>query len=277
MARWTIRRGMNWIAGIALVLTGYVGLVRSGGLGGLLTVPCCTFELSPTGQCARKEMNLLLGVLAYESRTGHFPTGTWPNPDLPPERRLSWYAAILPEIEYQEYSEALDRGQSWDAPVNSPVAGSRIALLDCPQGALPPPAGPVPTPYTGIAGLGADAPTLPKGHPRAGVFGYDRQTTLKDITDGASFTMIVAESGRVGGSWLQGGPATVRGLDPTDQPYLGAGRPFGGLHPRPGANVAFADGSVRFLSATIHPRLFEAFSTIAGGEGMPQDVFVISH
>ncbi len=34
--------------------------------------------------------------------------------------------------------------------------------------------------------------------------------------------------------------------------------------------VAFADGSVRFLRETIDPKVFEAISTIAGGEGLPQ-------
>ncbi len=84
--------------------------------------------------------------------------------------------------------------------------------------------------------------------------------------------MVLAESGRVRDSWLAGGPATVRGLDRTEQPYIGPGRQFGGLHVATsgsqGVNVAFADGSVRFLPATIDPRIFEAISTIAGHEDL---------
>jgi len=125
-----------------------------------------------------------------------------------------------------------------------------------------------PTPYIGIAGLGTDAPLLPKGDPRAGVFGYDRQTTIADIKDGLGTTMLVAESGRMSGSWLAGGPATVRGLNPDEQPYLGPGRQFGGRH-RGGAMIGLADGSVRFVSESIDPKVFEALSTIAGGEKIP--------
>jgi prepilin-type processing-associated H-X9-DG protein len=132
----------------------------------------------------------------------------------------------------------------------------------------------MPTSYVGIAGLGTDAPFLPNGHPRAGVFGYDRQTTLKDLKDGASCTMVVTESGRVRTSWLEGGPATVRGLDTADLPYIGPGRQFGGLHRTSGANVAFADGAVRFISDTIDPRIFEAISTIAGGEHVSPDALI---
>jgi prepilin-type processing-associated H-X9-DG protein len=55
--------------------------------------------------------------------------------------------------------------------------------------------------------------------------------------------------------------------------YIGPGRPFGGLHHGSGANVAFADGSVRFISQTIDPRVFEAVSTISGGKKVPRDVW----
>src|SRR5262249_20698315 len=100
----------------------------------------------------------------------------------------------------------------------------------------------------------------------------ERQTTLADITDGAANTMAVAESGRVRGLWLAGGPATVRGLDTAGLPYIGRGRQFGGGHPS-GMNVAFADGSVRFVNDTINPRVLEALSTTAGGEVLPAGVF----
>jgi prepilin-type processing-associated H-X9-DG protein len=79
---------------------------------------------------------------------------------------------------------------------------------------------------------------------------------------------MLAESGRVTGSWLQGGPATVRGLDPTIMPYIGPGRQFGGLHDGV-AVIAMADGSVRVVSESIAPKTFDAFSTIAGGEEVP--------
>jgi prepilin-type processing-associated H-X9-DG protein len=54
----------------------------------------------------------------------------------------------------------------------------------------------------------------------------------------------------------------VRGLDPAGSPYLGVSQQFGGNHPD-GANVLFADGSVRFLESSFDPRHFEAIATIA--------------
>ncbi len=66
--------------------------------------------------------------------------------------------------------------------------------------------------------------TLAPSHPRAGVFGYDRVTQMQDVTDGASTTMMLAETATASGPWTAGGPATVRGLDPNRQPYIGHAR-----------------------------------------------------
>ena len=76
---------------------------------------------------------------------------------------------------------------------------------------------------------------------------------MADIRDGTANTMMIAETGRVSGSWIQAGPATVRGLDPASQPYIGAGRQFGGQHGG-GVLVAMADGSVRRIDASISPK-----------------------
>jgi prepilin-type processing-associated H-X9-DG protein len=126
-----------------------------------------------------------------------------------------------------------------------------------------------------------DAAILPGADRRAGVFGYDRRTMLKEIKDGLENTLLILESARDNGPWAQGGPATVRGLDPADQPYLGTGQPFGGTHfaenslfgrgKSIGCNVAMADGSVRFLHETTPPHILEALVTIAGGEEIGDD------
>jgi hypothetical protein len=57
----------------------------------------------------------------------------------------------------------------------------------------------------------------------------------------------------------------VRGLNPARTPYVGPKRQFGGLHTG-GAWVAMADGSLRKVSESVDPKVFEALSTMAGGE-----------
>jgi prepilin-type processing-associated H-X9-DG protein len=93
--------------------------------------------------------------------------------------------------------------------------------------------------------------------------------------------LMVLETARDTGPWAQGGLTTVRGLDPEDKPYLGAGRPFGGTHFTEnslfkrghslGCNALMMDGSVRFIADTTSPEVLEALATIAGGEKVPQD------
>jgi len=121
---------------------------------------------------------------------------------------------------------------------------------------------------------------------RAGVFGYENTPAephwrglgvrRADIKDGLTKTMMVVETTWENGPWAAGGPSTVRGLDPDRQPYLGAGNQFGGLHRRGSGlfwftdhsvtNVLFTDASVRSITDSLDPRLFEALATIAGGE-----------
>jgi Protein of unknown function (DUF1559) len=190
---------------------------------------------------------------------------------LEPESRLSWYALILPQLDSTEEQDALEKHRSWNSGQNDVYAHKYYHRRECSRSAGVPNGSPVPTSYVGIGGLGKDSPALPKSDARAGVFGHDRQTTLADITDGAANTMLIAETARVSGSWLQGGYATVRGLDPAAKPYIDAGGQFGGLHTRRGAWVAIADGSVRWVDASINPNVFEALSTMAGGERLPGD------
>jgi hypothetical protein len=232
--------------------------------------------VSPTSRCGRDMKcasnlrNVALAVLGYVNAKGFFPDGTWPNDDLGPSDRLSWYAQILPFLDEKERYDALDLNQPWDADDNDPLARSEIRLLSCTEQAPVAAGSPPPASFIGIAGLGRGAPLFPKSDRRSGVFGYDRRTKLADIEDGTAHTMMLAETGMVGGSWLQGGPATVRGLDPNQKPYIGPGRQFGGMHAG-GAFVAFADGSIRRVTESIDPAVFEAVSTMAGGERLPKD------
>ncbi len=266
MKQLSIRKMMLMIAGLAVLFAVMVGIVRLAE-----STNRCTG--GRTAQCASNMHNVALALLLYSSEhNGSFPSGTWPNPSLPPEGRLSWYAAISPYLDEQKSHDVLEKTEPWDGGMNATAARTRISVLCCPDHVGNRPGSPMPpTSYIGIAGIGRDAALLPKSDPRAGVFGYDRQTTLADIRDGLANTMVIAESGPVYGPWLQGGPATVRGLDPAYQPYIGPGCQFGGLHADDRATVAFADGSVRVVTKTVNPKVFEVLSTIAGGETLSAD------
>ncbi len=201
-----------------------------------------------------------------------------PHAGLPPEERFSWLAALLPYVEQDSLYKELDLTSAWNAEQNRQPVRRTVRTFLCPGGPAPDtPAEGAWTHYVGITGLGPDAPTLPVDDPRAGFFGYDRTITLGDIKDGTSNTLMALETAQDNGQWAAGGPATVRGLDPDTQPYVGKGRPFGLAHartilPQPGgANALMADASTRYLSDRISAATLEALATLAGGEEVGSD------
>jgi prepilin-type processing-associated H-X9-DG protein len=225
--------------------------------------------------CANNLGQIGIGLSRYRERTDTFPPGTIANPDLSPERRLSWLVALLPSIERvvapppgkqpgPPWYEAIDQRQAWNADANRQLITRRVPGYRCPgEMHRPPPNAPGPTNYVGCAGVGAWAATLAKENPQAGFFGYDRTIDLADITRGISNTMSVLETAFEIGPWAAGGYPTVRPIRPGEEPYCGYGRPFGGLHPG-GLNVLFADNSVRFVSDQLQPQTLEHLSTIHG-------------
>ena len=86
--------------------------------------------------------------------------------------------------------------------------------------------------YVAVAGLGADAPGLPSGDRRAGLFGYERATKLDQITDGLSTTMAVIETSNAKGPWKAGGPPTLRGARPESSALHRQKRPVRRKSPR---------------------------------------------
>jgi hypothetical protein len=243
-------------------------------------------------QCANNLKQIAIGLHAYADahpqglgtaeKVPAFPAGTVPNPALPPDQRLSWLVEVLPFLEQDGLYRRIDLSAGWDAATNAPAVQTFLIGFQCPdwsRESTPEPA--YLTPYLGVAGVGADAPSLPAGDRHAGAFGHDRRTALGDITDGTSHTLLILESARDNGPWGRGGPATLRGLDPADRPYLGTSRPFGGTHfgengllrrgESIGCNAAMADGSVRFLGEGIAPQVLEALATIASGEQVGED------
>jgi hypothetical protein len=261
-------------------------------IGLLVTSVSRVREAAARTQCLNNLKQIGLTLQNYHSAFGHFPGGTVSNPDLPPERRLSWAVEILPLMEGGvEY--LFDRTAAWETATNRSPRERRYTnkeegLFDeLPIGDLPVftcaanparngPELPCPLHYVGIAGLGAMAAELPLSDSRCGSFGYDRIIAAKDIKDGVSRTLMLAEV-LDRGPFTAGGPATVRGLV-ADRNYLGRGGQFASLHKYKGiletkavaTNVGLADGSARPLIDAVTSAVFEALATIAGGEELEE-------
>jgi prepilin-type processing-associated H-X9-DG protein len=235
---------------------------------------------SDRAACANNLREVGLAVNVYcDQNDFDFPQATVPNPRLPPERRLSWLAAVGPFLGSapgapaeptagrRQTFAALGFEQAWDAPTNATAGQANVAAFLCPTFVRDYRPGPGLTSYVGLAGIDPDAASLPENSPRAGFFGYDRTLSWLDLPAGTSTTMMATETTRDNGPWAAGGPPTVRGLDPERTRYIGYGQPFGGLHPG-GLNVLWADASVRFVTEDVSPAHFRAQALLRrpGGE-----------
>jgi len=201
----------------------------------------------------------------------------------PPHHRVSWMAGLLPYLNSDEVYRNIDRDKPWRSEKNLKAAAILVPMFLDPRypdsswyakmdslgnrtlGA---------THYVGMAGVGADAadynPATEKDEKRKaemlkkiGVFGYDRTTAIKDVSDGVTNTiyMISVPPGHQR-PWIAGGGATAQGV-----PESRSIRPFvynyGG---KKGAFVLMLDGTVRFIKEDISDDVFKSLCTIRGGE-----------
>jgi hypothetical protein len=245
-------------------------------------------------ECTENLHRIGFGLKLYDDDFKSFPPGTVPNDALPPDRRLSWVALILPYMEpdapsddkatarrvnrEKQVYQQIDFHQAWDDDANRAAVETRLRFCLCPSWSGPAAHNSARTSYVGIAGVGREAASIPDFHPpllvpkdpNTGMFGYDRSTRRGDVTAGLSYTMMVIETTRDNGPWAQGGPATVRGIDPNDNPPVGYGRAFGGLH-RGNVRVLFADGHTEFINDTVTPEQWLERARISREDKAPRD------
>jgi hypothetical protein len=248
-----------------IVLAVIFGLVALCGVGGYFVVQPVIESARLAGKRAQDQNNLWqigLAVHNYHDVMSKSPQAIIGSADLPPEKQHSWLVAVLPYLEQQMIYQRIDLQQSWDAPSNAFIRSMNIPTYQSFE--RPPPSGQ--TNFVGITGLGRDSPTLPANDPKAGFFGYNRQIRLTDVLDGTSQTQMVAQTHLNTGPWSQGGPSSVRFLDPGGPPYLGLNAQFGTEH---GASILLADGSVRYLQPNVDPRILELLATMSDGQVVP--------
>ncbi len=202
-----------------------------------------------------------LAMHNYHDVYRHFPIGTQPDTNLQPEQRLSFFYSILPFLDQPALYNRMHRSEkaAWDDEQFRGLTSVVIQTLHNPNLRTELPHA---THYVGMAGVGEDAPELPTRHERAGIFGYDRKTGIRDIRDGTSNTIMMTETNDADIPWAAGG-RTLKSL--TQEPYING--PDGIGSPTPGGcHVLMADGSVRFVSDDIDPETMRRMAAMADGK-----------
>lgn len=276
-----------------LVCLSIIGTLTALLLGGIQKVRASADKL----KCASNLRQLGLGLHQYHDTAYCFPPGSV----LPDDRRtpgLSWQAHLLPYIEQEAVwgmtMSAYVATQRWLSSPPHVAIGTHIRLFVCPADGRVQTAQEMPmyrmtiasTSYLGVSGTDRTA--------NDGVLYPGSATTVADLVDGTSATVIVAERPPSWdldfGWWYAGDGVDGRG---TGDLVLGVrelsvdvsrarcpGGPFRfrqgriddkcdflhfwSLHPG-GAHFLFADGSVRFLSYSADA-ILPALATRAGGE-----------
>ncbi|WP_145370111.1 hypothetical protein [Maioricimonas rarisocia] len=204
-------------------------------------------------------------VDSYRDEHGHFPPGQVDGEMLAEPERFSWLAALWVQSGRAPAVPLWNEG--WRAPLNRPFSQSDFPAVVNPLANGPRDAGGYPvTHFAGVAGVGDDAASLPKQHPRAGVFGDRRQTRLEDIRDGQANTMLIAGVAKDSGPWSAAGRSTVRPL--TQEPYVNGPDGFGTGQPD-SMLVLMADGSVRTITRQTSPIVVRRMAAMA--DGLPLD------
>jgi prepilin-type processing-associated H-X9-DG protein len=253
--------------------------------------------------CANNLRQLTFALHGYHDTNGCFPAAAVIFPQL-----HGWTPFLLEYLEQQNLGADYDWQQPWYAAENQPVVTTRLPLMLCPSAPDPNrmadgvtrglPWSAAPSDYSTFRRLSIDvvddgyvaAPEDPSG-----VLRLNGRTTLQGIRDGTSQTLLLVEmAGRPelwqmgrrgedpvpGAGWAQSANSgMLYGFDTSSASKPGAcainctnDNEIYSFHSG-GANVSFADGSVRFLSAGLSIQTLAALVTQGGEEVLGDDPF----
>ena len=267
-ARGMLAKAEVTVEGAAATLTAEM----EGGVA-LVAVPLLLPAVQSAREAARRAQSqnnlkqIGLALHNYHDTYGHFPPAVIVEDGVP----RSWRVEILPFLDQQALWEKYDKTKPWDDPANAEVVNTVVPPYKHPSDDRNPADGAF-TSYFAVVAKNPDAragrhggPTLwkPEAPATEGGFG------LRDIFDGTANTLMVVEAKR-DVPWAKPEDLTYdAAADPAGADGLDV--PVGGFTPG-GANVALADGSVRFLADSLDPGVFRALLTRRGGEIVDRDL-----
>ncbi len=224
---------------------------------------------------------------------GSFPPGAFKRPGNSPRggntpyNRIGWMSSLLPYLGHGNLYERIDYGNSWRDPTNWLSARTLVPeFLDAsyPEASRHvnvPGLGvaPATTHIVGISGIGLDSADFSRDDPayanKRGVFGYNRSATLAEIQKGHGsantiIMMQIPHDGLTGVSpWMAGGGSTLRGIPEKNSiaPFVLSKDKTGKQitnNGKRGTYAIMADGSVRFIDASIPDDVLKAMCTVKG-------------
>ena len=251
-----------------LVVIAIIGIL----VGLLLPAVQAAREAARRCQCSNNVGQLILAVHNHEFSFERFPSGTinakGPIRSEPIGQHISWIVQILPFMEQRATFRGIDQSLGAYAAKNVQARRQVVRTLHCPSQNV---ASVDDVAQTTYAGCHHDV-EAPIDVDNNGVFFLNSRVRFDDIDDGSSNTIFIGEVADIDAlGWMSGTRATLRNtgsiagrttrngaipITPNNSLLLVGG--FSSSHTG-GANFAFGDGSIRFLSQSISPALFQKF------------------
>jgi len=231
----------------------------------------CALCLPPVGagtstrrtQCKNNLKQLALAMHNYHDNSGRFPAAAGITSEVTKHVRVSWRVALLPYVEQAQLFTEYNLKRPWDSRENLPIAARRIAVYICPSQPV-------------IAQTNAESQfftsyVVPTGN--HSIFPMDGKAahSLAEILDGTSNSLLIMEACGTRIVWtnpqdIDVDSATMGINLPGHERGLSDG--IMSSHHTGGAQVAMADGSVRFISADTDPKILKALLTVHGKDAI---------
>ncbi|QEL18215.1 DUF1559 domain-containing protein [Limnoglobus roseus] len=256
-------------------------------------------EAAARMRCANNLKQVTLALHQCHDTTDRFPATMYGDLASPQSNPRSWVPEVLPYIEQVAVHRLYRFDRPWDHADNQPATSTTIATLLCPS--APSGRNNVENGQTyGLADYTAIFDVDPaliatgllspwQGDPRSAM-PYQTGGRILDITDGTAGTLLIVEVAGRPDVYLFGKQTTATTLMPSWAAYNGIypinfdgwqedgsgawgtcavnccnAHEIYAFHTG-GANISFADGSVRFVRKSVDSRLMAALITRAGGE-----------
>jgi prepilin-type N-terminal cleavage/methylation domain-containing protein/prepilin-type processing-associated H-X9-DG protein len=257
-------------------------------------------EAARRSKCVNNLMQLGVALQHYQNVHEVLPPGvvndTSPIRNVPRGIHRGWLVQLLPYLEQNTIAARFNDEVSLYAPENLTVRRCQVGILLCPSDSGPASLAAGAVAQTSYAACHNDL-EAPISTRNRGAFFLNSRITYEDIPDGSTFTIFVGEKKMfaLDLGWASGTRATLRntGIRPNAPDLLFGSKPidpwedeeggflsapiipdasnpnlvggFSSSHPN-GANFAFGDGSVRYLTNSIGRKIFHCLANRADGE-----------
>ena len=229
---------------LVVILIVILAFFACGGLGVALLLPAvqAARESARRMQCGNNLKQIALALHNYHEANGSFPPAYTVDANGKPLH--SWRTLILPFLDQEGLYRQIDLNEPWDSPKNQAFNQMILPTYHCATNSNP-----MDCSYVAIVGPNT-------------IFQGPNGVKIPAITDGMSNTLMIVEVRGNTKSWME--PVD---LDATTMRFQLNASPTdpGSFHPG-GMNASLADGSVRFLSQSVDPKLIKSMTTINGNE-----------